>query len=138
MAEDIFVDGQPLSTSSLNEMSRKLLSLEAAEQKRNATVENTTGTVTYETRMFAVRRNGLKASSKAKPVEVSFEIAKFPTNSTVFYTVTPQWPDDTPNAVYYKIDRSDAKSVTLTYWTDKADITVDFHIIAVALIPKTP
>ena len=138
MASDLFVDGQPLSTSDLNAMNTKILILEAAEQKRNATVENTTGTVTYETRMFAVKTKPLKASSKAKPVEVSFEIAKFPTNSTVFYTVTPQWPDDTPKAVYYKIDRSDAKSITLTYWTEKWDITVDFHIIAVALIPKTP
>ena len=138
MASDVFVDGQPLSTSDLNAMYTRLLVLEAAEQKRNATVNNTTGTVTYETRMHAVKTKPLKAAKTPKPTTVSFEVAKFPTGSTVVYTVTTEYSDDTPSAVYYKIDDSDAKSVRITYWTGKDDITVILNVIAVALIPKTP
>ena len=137
MASDVFVDGQPLSTSDLNAMYTRLLALEATEQKRNLTVVNSTGTVTYETRMYAVKTSALKASKTHKPTTVSFENAKFPSNSNVIYTITPAWPDDTPTAVYYKIDNSDAKSVKITYWTGKEDISVVFHVIAVALIPKT-
>ena len=138
MASDVFVDGQPLSTSDLNAMYTRLLQLESAEQKRNATVVNTTGTVTYETRMHAVKTKPLKAGTTAKPYTVSFEVAKFPTSSTVFYTVTPEYSDNTPSAVYYKIDSSSSNSVVITYWTGKAEITASFHVIAVAVIPKTP
>jgi hypothetical protein len=136
MADDVFVDGQPLSTSYLNDMYRRLLIVESAEVRRNATVDNTTGTVTYETRMYGVKTSALKASKTHKPVTVSFENAKFPSDSNVIYTITPAWADDTPTAVYYKIDNSDAKSVKITYWTGKEEISVVFHVIAVALIPK--
>jgi hypothetical protein len=137
MADDVFVDGQPLSTSYLNDMYRRLLIVESAEVRRNATVDNTTGAVTYETRIYGVKTGVIKASKTPKPITVSFENAKFPNNSTVIYTVTPQWTDDTPSAVYYKIDESGTKSVKVTYWTGKDEISVSFNIIAVALIPKT-
>lgn len=137
MADGVFVDGQPLSTSYLNEMYTELLNLKATEAKRNITVDNTTGTVTYETRMHAVKTKPLKAGTTAKPYTVSFEVAKFPPSSTVFYTVTPEYSDEKPSAVYYKIDSSSSNSVTITYWTGKAEITASFHVIAVALIPKT-
>lgn len=138
MASDVFVDGQPLSTSDLNAMYTRLLQLESAEQKRNATVVNTTGTVTYETRMHAVKTKPLKAGPKHKTSNISFENAKFPDGSTVIYTVTPEWNDIEPNAtVYWKINESDTKGLNLTYWTTKVELTVYWNVIAVALIPKT-
>jgi hypothetical protein len=138
MADDVFADGEPLSTSYLNDMYTRLIRLETTEAGRNATVENATGTVTFETRMYAVKRKNWKPVKEPKNATISFENAKFPINATVIYSVTPEWADETPlTHVYWKIEESDYKSVRLTYWAAKDGLTVDWNVIAVALVPKT-